>query len=145
MLPYACIDSILYTQEVKVYYSVQSQDAYGRIARTWQYDRTERVLTKQAIRNMYNVNQQNTWNDMLSGFSEEDLRIDSDGNIYAPSEVLVTFVTPKRIDTAGPRANKPTAYELRSSDPVDGPFGETIHFDIALVRSIDQDVILDDE
>lgn len=142
MLPYSCLDSSLYTHEINVYYSVQSQDQYGRIAREWIFDRTERCLTKQANTQMYDVAQQNTWNDMLTGYSEEDLRINSQGDIYAPSEVLVTFVSPKRIETVGPRAGLATTYELRASDPVDGLFGEVLHFDIVLQRSIDQDVVL---
>lgn len=89
---------------------------------------------------MYDISQQNTWNDILTGYSEEDLRIDSKGNIHAPSEVLVTFNNPKRIDAAGPRVGLPTTYELRASSPVDGLFGETLHFDIMLVRSIDQEI-----
>lgn len=142
MLPYSCLDSALYTHEIKVYYSVQSQDEYGRIKRDWVFDRTERCLTKQSNTIMYDVAQQNTWNETLVGFSEEDLRINSDGDIYAPSEVLVTFISPKHIDTVGPRAGLPTTYELRASSPVDGLFGETLHFDIVLVRSIDQGVTL---
>lgn len=141
MLPYACLDSVLYTHEIRVYYSTQSQDEYGRVARKWTFDRTERCITKQSNVQMYEVAQQNTWNDTLIGQSEEDLRIDSDGNIHAASEVLITFVTPKRIDTVGPRAGLATTYELRASSPIDGMFGEVLHFDIVLVRSIDQNVV----
>lgn len=145
MLPYSCLDSITYTHVMRVYYSTQTQDPFGGISRTWTFDRTEAGLVKQTQRQMYLVGEQNTWNDMLEGVSEEDLRIDSNGNLYAPSEVLVTFVTPKMIDTAGPRMGLNTTYELRGSSPVEDAFGVTVHFDIQLARSIDQDVVLSED
>lgn len=145
MLPYACIDSVLYSNEMRVYYAVQSQDDYGRITRSWEFDRTERGLIRQSQRLMYQVSEQNTWNDILEGVSEEDLRIDSEGVLYAPSEVLITFVTPRLIDTAGPRRGLNTTYELRGSHPVEDAFGVVVHFDIQLARSGDQSVVLSED
>ena len=145
MLPYSCLDSITYNDEVRVYFSVQTQDVYGRVERAWVFDRTERVLVKQRQPEMYQVSELNMWNDILLGHSEEDLRINSNGDLYAPSEVLVTFIKPKLIDTAGPRKGLNTTYELRASSPVEGAFGEVIHFDIQLVRSPDQDVVLSED
>lgn len=143
MLPYSCIDSLLYTDEIKVYHSTQSQDMYGRIVRLWTFDRTERGLFKSIQKRMYMVAEQNVWNDVLEGHSEEDLLIDSSGNLHAPSEVLVTFTSPRRIEYEGPRKGLPTTYELRGSLPVIGAFGEVMHFDVQLVRSTDQEVQLD--
>lgn len=146
MLPYYCLDSITYGDELRVYYSTQSQDlVYGTITRTWTYDRTERGTLKQSKTRMYEVAQQNSWDDVLVGQTEEDLRIDSNGVLHAPSEVLITFVLPHRIETAGPRKGLNTTYELRSSSPVEGPFGEVIHFDVQLVRSTDQDIELSED
>jgi hypothetical protein len=143
MLPYACLDSVTYTHELRVYYSTQTQDlVYGTIERSWTLDRVERGRVLQKNSQMYSVAEQNTWNDTLTGQTEEDLRIDSQGNLHAPSEVLVTFLSPHYIDTAGPRKGLPTTYELRASSPVEGPFGEVLHFDIQLVRSIDQNIEL---
>ena len=142
MLPYSCIDSVTYLHTMNVYYSVQTQDGYGRVARSWVFDRTERGFVK-GVTN-YAVADQNSWNQTLKGMSEEDLRIDDEGLLYAPSEVLVTFVEPAFIETAGPRKGLPTTYELRGSTPVLGPFGEVLHFDIALVRSTDQAVEIEE-
>jgi hypothetical protein len=144
MLPYACIDSIMYTHEMRVYFSTQEQDEWGAIQREWTFDRTERGVVKQTQQQMYMVGELNSWNEYLVGHSEEDLRIDSNGNLYAPSEVLITFVNPPYIETEGPRRGLPTTFELRTSTPVEGPFGEVLHFDIQLVRSSNQDVILDE-
>jgi hypothetical protein len=144
MLPYSCIDSIMYGHEMRVYFSTQTQDEWGAVRRAWRFDRTERGTVRQPKQMMFSVGDINAWNEHLVGHSEEDLRIDSDGNLYAPTEVLVTFVNPKYIETAGPRQGLPTTFELRSSTPVEGPFGEVLHFDIQLSRSSDQDVTLDE-
>lgn len=146
MLPYSCLDSVTYTDELRVYYSVQTQDiVYGNITRAWVFDHTESGSVAQSKSRMYSVSEQNTWDDVLVGQTEEDLRIDSQGVLHAPSEVLVTFTHPHLIDTAGPRKGLASTYELRASSPVDGPFGETIHFDVQLVRSIDQGVELSED
>jgi hypothetical protein len=142
MLPYTCIDSVTYLHTFKVYYSTQSQDGYGRITRTWTFDRTERGFVK-AVTN-YAVDDRNSWNQTLKGVSEEDLRINEEGELFAPSEVLVTFIEPAFIETAGPRKGLPTTFELRGSNPVLGPFGEVLHFDIMLVRSADQAVDIEE-
>lgn len=145
MLPYSCIDSIMYDHTMNVYYANQSQDESGAIVRTWILDRTERGIVHKGT-NRYEVGQQlNTWNDTLIGQSEEDLRIDSDGDVHSPSEVLVTFVNPEFNDTVGPRSELRSTYELRGSTPVTGPFGEVLHFDILLVRSIAQNVLLEED
>lgn len=138
MLPYACLDSTTYTDELYVYYSTQTQNSYGEIVRTWQYDRLERGIFTPNLKRMYDVGIQNTWRDILDGHTEEDLRIDSEGNLHSPSEVLVMFKHPHRIETAGERKGLPTTYELRGSTPIEGPFGEVLHFDVQLFRSIDQ-------
>jgi hypothetical protein len=145
MLPYSCIDSMIYAHEMRVYYSVQTQDIFGKIQREWVYDRTERGMVRQINREMYMVSTTNIWDDVLSGQSEEDLRIDSNGNLYPASEVLVTFIKPKLIETAGPRKGLNTTYELRKSTPVEGPFGEVMHFDIVLTRSTTQDIELSED
>lgn len=145
MLPFACIDSISYSHEMRVYYSVQTQDIFGMVQRSWVYDRVERGTVKPRENQMYIVSDQNMWNETLIGQTEEDLRIDSSGNLYAPSEVLVTFVNPHLIETAGPRKGLNTTYELRSSMPVEGTFGEVLHFNVELVRSINQDMELSED
>lgn len=139
MLPYVCIDSMTYSHEMNVYYSLQTQDIFGTIQREWVFDRVERGLVKQQSAQSYMIaQQQNEWVETLVGYTEEDLRINSQGELFAPSEVLVTFNNPKLIDTAGPRKGLNTTYELRKSTPVEGLFGEVLHFDVMLVRSIDQ-------
>lgn len=141
MLPYSCIDSILYNTEFSVYYSRQAQDAYGKITRTWILDRTERGTVK-SFSNSYSVNQQNTLRGDLKGQTEEDLRIDSDGNLYPLTEILVTITDPAiYIETAGPRKGLTTMYEVHESTPVVGPFGEVLHFNVILTRSIDQSTV----
>jgi hypothetical protein len=145
MLPYACIDSIIFENEMRVYYSTQSQDTYGQITRLWEFDRLERGQVHQSQKNMYGIAERNIWKDVLSGASEEDLRIDSEGNLYAPSEVLVTFVSPKFRDTAGPRKGLNTTYELLGSNPVEDAFGIVTHFNIVLSRSLDQGVFLSED
>lgn len=143
MLPYSCIDSVTYGDELRVYYSTQTQDlVYGTIVRSWTLDRVERGSVKQARTRMYDVAQQNSWDDVWVGQTEEDLRIDSDGVLHAPSEVLVTFLVPQLIETSGPRKGLASTYELRASTPVEGPFGEVLHFDVQLVRSSDQNIEL---
>lgn len=75
----------------------------------------------------------------LKGHSEEDLRIDSEGNIYGIQDVLVTISDPAVYkEVTGPRKGLNTLYEVRLSNPVIGVFGEVLHFDIALFRSADQ-------
>lgn len=138
MLPYACLDSITYTDEFYVFYSTQAQDLYGAVTRSWKYDRTERGLFTSSLKRMYDVDTQNTWKEVLDGHTEEDLRMDNEGELHAASEVLVMFKTPHRIETAGQRKGLPTMYELRGSAPIEGPFGEVLHFDAQLHRSITQ-------
>jgi hypothetical protein len=141
MLPYSCLDSLLYDTEFDVYVSKQSQDEYGAITREWVFDRNERG-TVTPVRSDYQVNNQNLQRGDLKGHSEEDLRIDANGNLYPITEILIAITHPPvYIETAGPRLGLPTLYELRQSTPIVGPFGEVLHFDILLVRSIDQSSI----
>jgi hypothetical protein len=138
MLPYACVDSLSYTDEFHVFYSVQTQDLFGAMKRSWVYDRVDRGYFAPAKFRMYEVAQQNTWEEIYNGQTEEDVRIDSQGKLYSPSEIMIAFKTPKRIETAGPRKGLPTLFEIRGSVPVEGPFGEVLHFNTQIYRSIDQ-------
>jgi hypothetical protein len=141
MLPYSCIDSLLYDTEFLVYYASQAQDGYGKITRAWTLDRTERGTVKSVTSN-YTVSQQNVLRGDLKGHTEEDLRIDSNGNLFALTEILVTITNPAvYIETVGPRKGLTTMYEVHQSTPVVGPFGEVLHFDVILTRSIDQSTV----
>jgi hypothetical protein len=125
---------------MRVYYSTETQDEYGTIIRSWTFDRTERCFIKTVTN--YAIGEFNSWNQKLVGVSEEDLLIDDDGQLHAPSEVLITFDEPPYIEPAGPRKGLPTAFELHGSTPVLGAFGEALHFDISLSRSQNQAVQL---
>ncbi len=135
MLPYTCLDSVLYSMELAVFYPTHSQNSIGEVVRSWQFDRLERCSVK-SKRNYYAVAQQNQLVEELVGQSEEDLRIDSDGIVHPISEILVFVNSPKvyfEID-------KPTLFEVRKSTPILGAFQEVLHFDIELARSLDQSI-----
>lgn len=146
MLPYSCLDSLDFGQEFAVYYSHEQQGLYGEIIRSWTFDRFERGDVNEKKSRMYDLeNVRASWHDVLFCSTENDLRIDSDGNLYAPSEILVTIRNPAYRDTVGPRKGLHTTYEVRASSPVIGSFGEVVSFNVQLERSADQDTRLSED
>lgn len=139
MLPYACIDSLLYTFEINVYHAVLAQDSMGRITKSWKFDRVERAFLSNVNSKHLQIGTLNELFADLRGNTETDVRIDKYGNLYPLTEVLITVKSPSIYkEHAGVRKNRNTLYELRTSDPVLGPFQEVLHFNIHLVRSADQ-------
>lgn len=130
-----------------IYYSVVEQGAYGNVAKVWSKDRTvacnfttenkgsnkEEVLTTQAV----------SYDTILSGRVRSDIRISSNGEQNAITNIFVTNIRDASgneiyLETAGPRAGTSTVFEVASQKPFVGPFGSVEYQSLILRRSENQ-------
>jgi hypothetical protein len=142
--------NLFFPMHCDVYYSIETQDGYGKMVKKWFFDRTEHC-------SIYSVNDRSndenfTFNaaskdvffkleTMLYGRTQTDLRQSSSGEYYPLSRVLIKNIrgleddNPFFIETVGGYAGKPTLYEIKANQPYVGPFNKVDYFKIQLERS----------
>lgn len=131
---------------VDVYYPIVSQTAYGDINKRWVLDRT--VACSFAKEGRKNKQQVPTGVELvldsgLIGRVRQDLRFSADGSAHPLTDVLLTNIRDAQgaelyVETSGPRAGKTTLYEIKSNNPVVGPFGSSEYFALVVKRSENQ-------
>ena len=142
--------SVFFPMHCDVYYSVETQDNYGKMVKEWFFDRSEHC-------SIYSIsdrsNDENfTFNaaskdiffkleTMLYGRTEKDLRKSSNGEYYPMSNILIQNIRGLEqddsffIETVGGYVGKPTIYEIKANQPYVGPFNRVDYFKIQLERS----------
>lgn len=129
-----------------IYYPRSEQGPYGGLKQTWILDKTVAgnfiragAETKEEIVVNVDLSQES----LILGRVRKDLRISEreDGNSL--TNIIVTNI--RNVDgdilyteTAGPRANQATIYEIATQQPFINPFGKTEHYRLVLRRAENQ-------
>jgi hypothetical protein len=145
----ACNDiDFIYPLYADVYYPVVTQQALGSIKKAWMIDRTfvcnatpvggaskEDIAPETFIQ----------YEGKLISRAKTDLRIATNGASYAVPNILITNIQTCAgevlyKETAGPRNNQPTIYELETIEPFLNPFGKIEYYKM-LWRKIENQVM----
>jgi hypothetical protein len=131
-----------------VYYPIITQGPFGEIKKEWVFDRTISCNatpiggagTEQIKPDMFLQ-----YEDKLIVRSRADLRITSKLSQEATTNILITnirFSTGQLIykETAGPRANRGTIYEIGTLEPFTGPFNSIEYYKMLWRRTESQAV-----
>lgn len=142
--------SLFFPMHTDVYYSSETQDDYGKMVKTWTFDRVEHcsifsisdkandenfTFSSSASKDFFMLET------MLYGRTQTDLRKSSSGEYYPLSNILIKNIRglesddPFFIETVGGYVGTPTVYELKANQPYVGPFNTIEYFKIQLERS----------
>jgi hypothetical protein len=138
----------LYPMKADIYYPIIDQNQYGQAKKNWVFDRT-------VVCNATSVGGAGTeelkpevflqYKDKLVSRTKSDIRISSNGDSNADSNILVTNIRSANDliiykETAGPRSGKGTIYEVATLEPFINPFGEIEYYKMVWRRTENQDV-----
>lgn len=138
----------MFPLQVDVYHPLVEQGAYGNIKKQWILDRTlvasfnpiGRAGVEQLTPNI-NITQEQK----LIGRIKSDVRVSSKDANNSLTNIILTNIRDKNcneiyLETSGPRAGKPTIFEVFSQEPFIGPFGSTEYYNLVIKRSENQGV-----
>lgn len=140
--------SFVFPMTADIFYPIVEQGVYGSLSKTWVHDRTAACsltpagsATKEEITPNIQIKQES----VLLGRFKSDIRISSTENNNAITNVIVTNIVDRfdknvYVETAGPRAGKPTIFEVATVEPYTGPFGSVEFYKVILRRSENQAV-----
>ena len=138
--------NFMYPLIMDVYYPIVSQSAYGDINKRWVLNKTiicafakESRKTKQQVPTGVELIQDN----MLIGRTPKDIRFMDSGLSDSITNVLITNIRDINgnsiyNETAGPRKDKTTLFEIKTNEPVVGPFGSIEYWNLVIKRSENQ-------
>jgi len=140
----------MFPMQADIFYPIVDQGAYGSVSKQWMLDKVavgnftpagaalkEEVSPKIAV----------TKDVLLTCRIKSDIRISTRESNNAITNILVTNIRNKNgtelyIETAGPRINKSTLFEVATQEPHIGPFGDIEYYNLILRRSENQGVDL---
>ena len=140
--------NLFYPLLADVYYPSVEQGAYGNVSKVWMLDATIACAFAPAGRKYMQEMQPNvhiTQDSSLVGRTKNDIRISS---MQAASSITNIILTNLRdssgkvvyLETAGPRAGKPTIFEIATSEPIIGAFGKIEYYKVVIRRSENQGI-----
>lgn len=145
-----CYDH-LFSMNMDVYYSTESQDRFGKEVKEWILDRTVLgyaeilgAVDKDGLKN----NQFFEYEGKLIGRSKEDIRTSLEGINYPITSIIITNIADAQTgiqfytESAGDRSGEPTVYEIMAVEPYVNPWNEIEYYKILFNRSDRQ--IIDD-
>jgi len=145
-----CTDKtdFVYPLLADVYYPFVEQTAYGNVSKTWVLDSSIAcALSVAGSKNKKDLipNAAVTIDNSLIGRTRRDIRVSMQESNNAMTNIIVTNVRDKNSgviykETSGPRAGRPTIFEVATNDPIVGPFGTVEYYKIVLRRSENQAV-----
>jgi hypothetical protein len=132
-----------------VYYSYQSQDAFGAAIKTWNLNQTLIGYVQQEGSMEKNSLKAETffeYSNRLVGRTYVDPRISMEGTGYPITSMLITNIQDSKTGTtfytesAGKRSGEPTIYDVMSVDPHINPWNEIEYYKVYFVRSDLQEI-----
>lgn len=130
-----------------VFYPIVDQTVgYGSVKKNWVLDRSvacafgsPTAKAKQDIKPETNI----TIDNLIIGRTRSELTVSSRGDLHSLTNIIVTNIRDNQgniiyNESSGPRAGKPTLYEIATMNPTVGPFGGTEFFKLVLRRSENQ-------
>ena len=142
--------NLFFPMHCDVYYSLETQDDYGKMVKQWFFDRIEHcsIFSISDKSNDENFTFNSASNDiffkletMLYGRTQTDLRKSSNGEYYPLSNILIRNIRGLEadesffIETVGGFIGTPTLYEIKANQPYVGPFNSVDYYKIQLERS----------
>jgi len=140
----------IYPLLADVYYPIIETGAYGNLKKQWVLDRTIACFFnpagrkfKEDVRPEPNITIDNSY----VGRTRNDLTASNGNDLYAITNIVITNIRDSQgnyiyTESAGPRKGQPTIFELSTSNPVVGPFGNVDHYKLVITRSDNQAVDL---
>lgn len=141
-------NDFMYPLRADVYYPIISQNAYGQPNKQWVFDRTFTCYAEPATSGgTENINTEPflQYEDKLIARSKTDIRVSSSDDNNAITNILITNIrsTGDEVlykETAGPRNNKGTIFEVATIQPFVGPFGSIEYYKMVWRRTENQSV-----
>lgn len=145
-----CTDAIdvIYPLLADIYYPTVEQSAYGNVTKTWMLDSSIACSFSVAgAKNKKDLipNPAVTLDNMLIGRTKRDVRLSVREAKNAMTNIIITNIRDKNgnvvyTESSGPRAGKPTIFEIATNDPMLGPFGSVEYYKVVIRRSENQAV-----
>lgn len=145
-MPCGDLTDFTFPMEADVFHPIVEQGALGNVKKTWILDRSiacslnpAGTVFKEDVKPNVNITQ----DALLMGRVRQDIRISQRDSNNAITNVIVTNIRDKNcnqiyLETSGPRAGKPTLFEVATNEPFVGPFGNVEYFKVILRRSENQ-------
>lgn len=145
-MPCGDLTDFTFPMEADVFHPIVEQGALGNVKKTWILDRSiacslnpAGTVFKEDVKPNVNITQ----DALLMGRVRQDIRISERDSNNAITNVIVTNIRDKNcnqiyLETSGPRAGKPTLFEVATNEPFVGPFGNVEYFKVILRRSENQ-------
>lgn len=145
-MPCGDLTDFTFPMEADVFHPIVEQGALGNVKKTWILDRSiacnlnpAGTVFKEDVKPNVNITQDG----LLLGRVRQDIRISNRDANNAITNVIVTNIRDKNcnqiyLETSGPRAGKPTLFEVATNEPFVGPFGNVEYFKVILRRSENQ-------
>ena len=136
----------IFPMQADVFYPIVEQGAYGNVKKQWILDKTIACnfaavgsAQQEEVKPNINITQEN----ILLGRVKTDIRISSNEAANSITNIVISNIRDKNcneiyIETAGPRKNKSTIYEIASQEPILGPFGNVEYYKVVIRRSENQ-------
>jgi hypothetical protein len=140
------VTDFTYPMLADIYYPIVDQGAYGNVKKQWVLNRSIACnfaptgqSASEEVKPNVNISKEN----ILLGRTKSDLRISDNNARNSVTNVIVTNLRTKQqnniyMETSGPRDGKSTIYEIASSEPIVGPFGNVEYYKVVLRRSENQ-------
>jgi hypothetical protein len=133
-----------------IYYPITETGAYGNIKKQWILDRTVACAFSPAgVKSKKDVNAESIINidNSITGRVKTNLTQSGTSSLYSITNVIITNIRDSSgnliySESAGPRMGHSTIFELATSSPIVGPFGEVEYYRVLLRRSENQAVDL---
>ena len=138
----------MYPMIADIYHPIVKQDIYGQVKKDWGFDRTIVIslapagsASEEDVKAKVFVQYEN----MLFGRTKNDIRIGKDGTNNSITNVLITNIrncSGELIykETSGAREDRGTIYEIATSEPFVGPFGNIEYYKVVVRRAENQGV-----
>jgi len=136
----------MYPMLADIYYPIVDQGAYGNLKKQWVLDRSIACnvsstgqSASEEVKPNVNISKEN----ILLGRTKTDIRISSNNSRSSITNIVLTNIRTKLQDniymeTSGSRDGMSTLYEIASSEPIVGPFGNVEYYKVVLRRSENQ-------
>lgn len=137
-----------YPLQAQIYYPIINQSAYGNVEKQWSFDKTlpcSLSVAGSSFKEEIDPKVLLTQSSLLIGRFRTDIRINSFGESFDTTNILVTNIVDKNCnlvykETSGPRNNQGTLYEVATHQPFLDPFGNIEFYRVILRRSENQGV-----
>ena len=140
----------MFPMQADVFYPIVDQGAYGSVSKQWILDKIavgNFTPAGGAMKEEVSPNVAITRDVILVCRIKSDIRISTRETNNAITNILVTNIRNSNevelyVETAGPRLNRSTLFEVATQEPHIGPFGNIEYYNLVLRRSENQGVDL---